>query len=97
MKRSSLVIVGLIGLVVLGLIIIRPVEPFMDMNQNTIDLLMKAKDVKIPEGLDPAIIMKNLRGLLDKYDNPDMWNHAKRVHTMKPDELARMQLEALGK
>ena len=64
----------------------------MDIDPKTINLLMKAKDAKLPDGLDPATIIKNLRGLLDKYDNPDLWNHAKQVHSMKPDELARMHL-----
>lgn len=95
MKRSRL-ICGLICLVVLTLgltlVMTRPVEPFTGVDSQTIELLMKAKDAKVPDGLDPAIIIKNLRGLLDKYDNPDLWNHAKRVHSMKPEELARMNL-----
>jgi hypothetical protein len=93
MKRSSIVI-SLIGLVVLtlALVMTRPVEAFTDVDPKTIELLMKAKDTKLPDGLDPALIIQNLRGLLDKYDNPDLWNHAKRIHGMKPEELARMNL-----
>jgi hypothetical protein len=97
MKRSRIVI-GLIWLVVLTLaltlVMTRPVEPFTNgIDPKTIELLMRAKDTKLPEGLDPATIIQNLRGLLDKYDNPDLWNHAKRVHGMKPEDLARMNLD----
>lgn len=45
-----------------------------------------------PKTLDPAVIMKSLRGLLDRYDKPELWEHAKKVHTMSPGELARMNL-----
>ena len=91
MKKLSLIII--IGLVLIGLITIRPVESFMDMpDKETIELLMKAKDTKLPDGLDPETIIQNLRTLLNKYDNPELWKHAKLVHDMKPDALARMNL-----
>jgi hypothetical protein len=95
MKRFSLIVFGILGLLALMMIRIRYVETFTDglqQNSDTIKLLMKAKDAKLPEGLDPATIVKNLRGLIDKYENKELWDHAKRVHSMKPEELARMHL-----
>lgn len=68
-------------------------EPFNDIQAETIEKLLKAKDSKLPENMpDPSTIIKALRGLVDKYDNPEMWNHAKLVHDKNPGQLARMQL-----
>ena len=39
--------------------------------------------------LDPSAIINTLRTLLDKYDDPELWAHAKRVHGMSTGELAR--------
>jgi hypothetical protein len=39
--------------------------------------------------LDPTTLIKNLKTLLDKYDKPELWAHAKRVHGMTTGELAR--------
>jgi hypothetical protein len=91
MKRTT--IISIVGVIVLfGIIVVQGFpEGFVDIDPKTIELLMKTKDTKAPN-LDPAVIMKNLRGLLDRYDNPDLWNHAKKVHTMSPGELARMNL-----
>jgi len=47
----------------------------------------------MPENMpDPSTIIKALRGLVDKYDNPELWNNAKLVHDKDPGQLARMQL-----
>lgn len=93
MKRTT--IISIVGLILLfGIILVQghsSLEAFVDIDPKTIELLMKAKDTKAPN-LDPAVIMKNLRGLLDRYDKPDLWDHAKKVHTMSPGELARMNL-----
>ena len=40
----------------------------------------------------PHEIFKTLRGLLDKYDRPEIWNHAVQVANKSPTELARAQL-----
>lgn len=42
---------------------------------------------------DPHELIGTLRTLLDKYDNPELWSHAKRVHKMSPGELARDHLK----
>ena len=42
------------------------------------------------EQVDPQALIKTLRTLLDKYDDPEIWSHAKRVHKMSPGELARL-------
>jgi len=42
---------------------------------------------------DPTALIKTLKTLLDKYDNPEIWAHAKRVRTMTPGELARDHLK----
>jgi hypothetical protein len=41
---------------------------------------------------DPMHIFKMVRGLLDKYDKPEIWEHALRVHNKDPGQLARMSL-----
>ena len=46
---------------------------------------------------DPAALMKHMRVLLDKYDKPDVWNHAAQVMDKDPGELARRQLGILNK
>jgi hypothetical protein len=43
--------------------------------------------------LDPTALIKTLKTLLDKYDNPELWTHAKRVHRMSTGELARDHLK----
>jgi hypothetical protein len=45
-----------------------------------------------PPTLHPGEMFKKLRGLLDKYDKPEVWQHAMDVHTKTPTELARMNL-----
>lgn len=40
----------------------------------------------------PNEIFKKLRGLLDKYDRPDVWNHTIQMANKNPTELARMNL-----
>lgn len=40
----------------------------------------------------PHEIFKTLRGLLDKYDRPEIWDHAIQVTNKSPTELARAQL-----
>jgi|LauGreDrversion4_1035100.scaffolds.fasta_scaffold36015_3 hypothetical protein len=42
------------------------------------------------EKIDPQALIKTLRTMLDKYDDPEIWSHAKRVHKMSPGELARL-------
>lgn len=42
---------------------------------------------------DPAVLFKRVRGLLDKYDKPEVLEHAAKVMSMDPGELARMQLK----
>lgn len=44
---------------------------------------------KIP---DPQELMKKVRALLDKYDKPEVWNHATQVMDKDPGQLARMNL-----
>ena len=44
---------------------------------------------KIP---DPQDLMKKVRALLDKYDKPEVWNHATQVMDKDPGQLARMNL-----
>ena len=68
-------------------------EPFNDKQSEMVQQLLKLKEHKMPENMpDPSTIIKALRGLVDKYDNPNMWNHAKLVHDKDPGQLARMQL-----
>lgn len=43
----------------------------------------------IPE---PHAIIKQVRTLMDKYDKPEVWNHAAQVMDKDPGQLARMYL-----
>jgi len=89
MKRT--IIISIVGLILLfGVILMQgSAEAFADVDPETIARMMKTK---VPNDLDPAVIMKSLRGLLDRYDKPEIWQHAKKVHSMSPGELARMNL-----
>jgi len=40
----------------------------------------------------PHEMFKTLRGLLDKYDKPEVWNHAIQMSNKSPADLARLQL-----
>ncbi len=56
-----------------------------------LEFAKKAKDMKLPENMpEPQQIIGVLKDLLNKYDKPEMWQHARKVHTMNPGELARM-------
>ena len=44
---------------------------------------------EIPE---PQKLLKQMRTLLDKYDRPEVWNHAAQVMDKDPGQLARMNL-----
>ena len=46
---------------------------------------------------DPQKMIKHIRGLLDKYDKPDVWNHAAQVMNKDPGELARQHLDIHNK
>ena len=49
-------------------------------------------DVDLNDLQDPAALMKRMRGLLDKYDKPEIWNHAAHMMDKEPGTLARIQL-----
>jgi len=40
----------------------------------------------------PNVIFKQMRALLDKYDRPEVWDHATQVVDKDPGQLARMFL-----
>jgi len=42
----------------------------------------------------PHEMFKKLRNLLDKYDRPEIWNHAVQMTNKSPTELARIHLES---
>ncbi len=48
-----------------------------------------AKKEEIP---DPRIIFKQLRSMLDKFDNPEFLDHVMQVKDMDPGQLARLNL-----
>jgi len=50
------------------------------------------KDMKPTDFPSPPEMFKKLRALIDKYDKPDVWNHAVQVHDKDPGQLARMSL-----
>jgi len=43
----------------------------------------------IPE---PQKLLKHVRSLLDKYDKPEVWNHAAQMMDKDPGQLARINL-----
>lgn len=93
MRTIFIGVIFLLVIVLLGFWLTPYREPFEDIQIDpaTLNLLMKTKDMKAPTG-NPKEIIQALRGLLDKFDKPEMWDHAKRVHTMNPGELARLEL-----
>jgi len=53
---------------------------------------LEVPDIK-PEDLPaPQELFKKLRVLIDKYDQPGVWDHATQVIDKDPGQLARMQL-----
>jgi hypothetical protein len=42
----------------------------------------------------PHEMFKKLRSLLDKYDRPEIWNHAVQMTNKSPTELARIHLDS---
>ena len=57
--------------------------------ESFIDLPTEIDLSKIPE---PQKLMKQMRGLLDKYDKPEVWNHMTQVMDKDPGQLARQHL-----
>lgn len=49
-------------------------------------------DVNLSTLPNPHELMRKARELLDKYDKPEVWNHAAQVIDKDPGELARMNL-----
>jgi len=41
----------------------------------------------------PHVLFKRARDLLDKYDQPGVWNHMIQIMDKDPGQLARMSLE----
>ena len=41
---------------------------------------------------DPQKLFSKMRELLDKYDKPEVWNHATQVMDKDPGQLARINL-----
>ena len=44
------------------------------------------------KGIDPVVLIKTLKNLLNKYDDPKMLEHIMKVHTMDTGELARLEI-----
>lgn len=90
MKRFNVLAISLfillmaILLTVLYFLYLLATSPLIDRFDNPFEEEMK-------EG-DASAIFKKVRTLLDKYDNPEVLEHAVKVMTMDPGELARMQL-----
>ena len=53
---------------------------------------LEVPNVDLKELPDPHTLFKQARELLNKYDKPDVWNHAALVMDKDPGQLARMQL-----
>lgn len=45
---------------------------------------------------DPAQLLKRMRGLLEKYDKPEVWGSAAQMMDKDPGTLARMHLGILN-
>jgi hypothetical protein len=65
-------------------------EPAID--RKSVDAVAKLLDIKEGEPVDPHIVFGKLRGLIDKYDNPDFTKHIQHISGLDPGQLARMQL-----
>lgn len=105
--RLLLISVSVIGLVLLFVFVfVRPKwsEGFVASNTNTNTnandndndtVAVSLSDLsKFPE---PHKVFSQLRSLLDKYDSPDVWNHASQMIDKDPGELARRQLGIINK
>jgi hypothetical protein len=53
---------------------------------------LEVPNVDLKDLPDPHMLFKQARELLDKYDKPDVWQHAALVMDKDPGQLARMQL-----
>lgn len=101
--KLRLLLISVIGLVLLfvlsgiGIGIPRS-EGFVSSNTNANDndtVAVSFSDLsKFPE---PHKVFSQLRSLLDKYDSPDVWNHASQMIDKDPGELARRQLGIINK
>jgi hypothetical protein len=81
----------------------RPLEAFADtadenkdkdpkLDKDMVANVAKLLDIKEGEAVDPHIVFGKLRGLIDKYDNPDFTRHIQRISGMDPGQMARMNL-----
>jgi hypothetical protein len=85
LMAGTFVIILLVSRFVLGV-----TETFLSVQE----LQTEIGNVDVNALPDPAILLKSMRGLLDKYDRPEYVEHARRVMHMDPGELARMQIAA---
>ena len=87
-----LLLISGIGLVILFILTgIVLTEGFADAQTVALSL----SDIsKFPE---PHKVFSQLRSLIDKYDSPDVWNHATQMIDKDPGDLARRQLGILNK
>ena len=53
-------------------------------------------DVDLKNLPNPQDLLKKMRVLLDKYDKPEVWDHAAQVMDKDPGQLARMNLGILN-
>ena len=90
-----LLLISGIGLVILFILTgIVLTEGFADA-QDAQTVALSLSDIsKFPE---PHKVFSQLRSLIDKYDSPDVWNHATQMIDKDPGELARRQLGILNK
>jgi len=67
-------------------------EAFVVQPGTTLPGGFQVPDVDLSTLPEPHTLFKRARDLLDKYDRPDVWNHAAQVMDKDPGQLARMQL-----
>jgi hypothetical protein len=91
---NRIIIVGLLVLLgILSYLRVRAVESFaVTLRADDIQSMQEAMKINPASLPPPQEVFKHLRGLLDKYDRPDVWDTATQMMDKDPGWLARHQL-----
>jgi hypothetical protein len=93
----------IIGLLLVLMWLTRVRENFMSYRPTSLENFVVPPGTLLPGGFEvpnvnpgdlpaPQELFKKLRVLIDKYDRPDVWNHATQVMDKDPGQLARTHL-----
>ncbi len=92
MSRVCICCVSLFAILLIALLWLTRVraEGFADLSE--MQALIAGTDMEsLP---NPHELFKQVRGLLDRYDKPEVWNDSAQMMDKDPGELARMYIES---